>query len=60
MRPVAKAIKAGTIHTVRQAFLDIAASDPNRCQLIDGTATIEMVAANYLEEGINLEKTLRQ
>jgi hypothetical protein len=26
----------------------------------DETETIEMVAENYLEEGINLEKTLRQ
>jgi predicted DNA-binding protein len=26
----------------------------------DETETIEMVAATYLEEGINLEKTLRQ
>lgn len=26
----------------------------------DESETIEMVAANYLEEGINLEKTLRQ
>ncbi len=26
----------------------------------DESETIEMIAANYLEEGINLEKTLRQ
>lgn len=26
----------------------------------DDTETIEIVAATYLEEGINLEKTLRQ
>lgn len=26
----------------------------------DETETIEMIAATYLEEGINLEKTLRQ
>ena len=26
----------------------------------DESETIEMVAANYLEEGINLERTLRQ
>lgn len=26
----------------------------------DESETIEMVAASYLEEGINLEKTLRQ
>lgn len=26
----------------------------------DESETIEVVAANYLEEGINLEKTLRQ
>ena len=26
----------------------------------DDTETIEMVAATYLEEGINLERTLRQ
>ncbi len=27
---------------------------------VDETETIEMIAATYLEEGINLEKTLRQ
>lgn len=26
----------------------------------DESETIEMIAVNYLEEGINLEKTLRQ
>jgi hypothetical protein len=26
----------------------------------DETETVEMIAVNYLEEGINLEKTLRQ
>jgi|GEM_PF-2736890 len=26
----------------------------------DESETIEIIAANYLEEGINLEKTLRQ